>query len=72
MSLGKTLVVAGIVLAAIGLVVQLAPALRLGRLPGDLSFGGSNWRVYVPLGTSVLLSLVLTLVFSFIGALTRR
>jgi hypothetical protein len=72
MSLGRALVVAGIVLAAIGFLVQLAPALRFGRLPGDLSFGGSNWRVYVPLGTSVLLSVVLTLVLWVLSAVARR
>ena len=72
MSLGKALVVAGIALAAVGLVIQLAPGLRLGRLPGDFSFGGSNWRVYLPLGTSVVLSVALTLVLWIVGALMRR
>ena len=72
MSLGKVLVVVGIALAIAGLLVQLAPALRLGRLPGDLSFGGSGWRVYVPLGTSIVLSILLTLAFSIAGALVRR
>ena len=72
MSLGKALVVAGIALAAVGLVVQLAPWLRLGRLPGDFSFGGSNWRVYLPLGTSLVLSVALTLVLWLVGALMRR
>ncbi|MHC4519417.1 MAG: DUF2905 family protein [Planctomycetota bacterium] len=40
----------------------MADRLRRGlfRLPGDLEFGGRNWRVYVPLGTCILLSLLLT------------
>ena len=72
MSLGRSLLIFGLVLAVIGVLLEVAPALRLGRLPGDLSFGGSNWRVYVPLGTSLLLSIVLTLVFALVGTLARR
>jgi Protein of unknown function (DUF2905) len=71
-SLGRSLLVFGLVLAVVGILLELAPALRLGRLPGDISFGGPNWRVYIPLGTSLLLSVVLTLVFSLVGALARR
>jgi ABC-type multidrug transport system fused ATPase/permease subunit len=71
-SLGRSLLIFGLVLAVIGVLLEVAPALRLGRLPGDLSFGGSNWRVYVPLGTSLLLSIVLTLVFALVGTLARR
>ncbi|MBV8367912.1 MAG: DUF2905 domain-containing protein [Candidatus Eremiobacteraeota bacterium] len=72
MSLGRSLLVFGLVLAVVGILLELAPALRLGRLPGDVSFGGANWRVFVPLGTSLLLSIVLTLVFAVVGALARR
>jgi predicted membrane channel-forming protein YqfA (hemolysin III family) len=71
-SLGRSLLVFGLVLAVVGILLELAPALRLGRLPGDVSFGGTSWRVYVPLGTSLLLSVVLTLVFALVGALARR
>ena len=72
MTLGRSLLVFGVVLALVGILLELAPALRLGRLPGDVSFGGTSWRVYVPLGTSLLLSVVLTLVFALVGALARR
>ena len=72
MTLGRSLLVFGVVLALVGILLELAPALRLGRLPGDVSFGGPSWRVYVPLGTSLLLSVVLTLVFALVGALARR
>jgi hypothetical protein len=72
MNLGRVLVVLGLALAGFGLLIQLVPALRLGRLPGDLSFGGASWRVYLPLGTSLVLSIVLTLVFGLIGYFARR
>lgn len=72
MSLGRLLLTMGLVIAGIGLLIEVAPSLRLGRLPGDLSFGGSGWRVYFPFGTSVLISIVLTVVLMLVGALTRR
>ncbi len=72
MTLGRSLLVFGVVLALVGILLEVAPALRLGRLPGDVSFGGPSWRVSVPLGTSLLLSVVLTLVFALVGALARR
>ena len=64
MQLGRLLVVVGLAVVVLGIVLQVAPWLRLGRLPGDVSFGSGNLRVYVPLGTSILLSVVLTLILS--------
>ena len=64
-AIGRMLVGAGVVVALAGLVLVLAdrwPWLRLGRLPGDLSFGRGNVRFYFPLGTSILLSVILSLV----------
>jgi hypothetical protein len=69
---GRILIMFGIVLVIVGLLVQFAPALRLGRLPGDLSFGNRNVRVYVPIGTSILLSLALTLLLSLVSGFARR
>jgi hypothetical protein len=72
MTIGRGLLILGLAIAVIGLLVELAPALRLGRLPGDVSFGGSRWRVYFPIGTSILLSIVLTLVFALIRRFASR
>jgi hypothetical protein len=61
--LGRLLIVLGLVLLLAGLLVTLGPRVPwLGRLPGDFSFGSGSWRVYLPLGTSIVLSLLLTLV----------
>ena len=68
--LGKLLLVAGAVLAAVGLLLVVAerfPGLRIGRLPGDLSVERERFRLYFPLGTSILLSVVLTLIFWLFG-----
>ncbi|MBD3333921.1 MAG: DUF2905 family protein [Candidatus Eisenbacteria bacterium] len=62
--LGKLLVIAGIVLIVLGLFFWLGrwPGLGfLGRLPGDLRFGGRGFVIFIPLASSLLISLVLTL-----------
>lgn len=35
----------------------------LFKLPGDVVFGSKNWRIYLPLGSAILISVVLTLLF---------
>lgn len=72
MNPGRLLLVLGLAIAGFGLLIELVPALRLGRLPGDFSFGGPGWRVYLPLGTSLLLSVVLSLIFALFGMFARR
>jgi len=63
MSPGRTLVVLGAALIAVGLLVQLFPG--LGRLPGDLRIERPGFRFYFPLTTCLLLSVVLTLVLQW-------
>ena len=65
--LGRTLVFAGAALAIVGaLVWMIARAgglpLRLGRLPGDISYQGKHGSFYFPVATCILLSVVLTLI----------
>ena len=44
MSFGKMLIALGLVVVGIGALLEFAPWLRLGRLPGDFSFGSGNVR----------------------------
>ncbi len=71
--LGRLLVGLGLVLlVAGGLLLLLGrTGLPLGRLPGDISYRGKNLNVYFPLGTSILLSIVLSLVFYVISRFRR-
>ena len=62
--LGRLLLVLGAVVALVGLVLILWPSLPLGRLPGDFRFRVGGGTVFVPLATSLLLSLVLTLLLN--------
>jgi len=60
--LGKTLLVVGLSLAAIGLVISLAGKIPwLGRLPGDIVVEKENFSFYFPLTTSIGLSILLSL-----------
>lgn len=61
--MGKTLVLVGLLIAAAGLVMMAG--VPLGRLPGDIVFRRGNVTVAVPVVTSIVLSLILTLVFAF-------
>ena len=61
---GKTLVVFGLGLVALGLLMWLGGKMNLplGRLPGDLRINRPNFKLYIPLTTCLLLSAVLTVI----------
>ena len=66
--LARLLIVLGVVIAAVGVVLLLVGRVPwLGRLPGDIHVERGNWTFYFPLGTSIVLSLLLTLVLWLIG-----
>ncbi len=71
--LGKALLGLGLLLAVIGAVLMLAGrfGLPLGRLPGDLAWRGKHVSVYFPLGTSIVISIVLSILFYLISHLRR-
>jgi hypothetical protein len=58
----RLLIVFGLVLILLGLLWPLVAKLGLGRLPGDIVIERENFRFYLPLATSLLLSVVLSLV----------
>ena len=71
--LGRMLIVFGSVLILIGLILTLAPKVPwLGRLPGDIYVRRDNFRFYFPLGTSILVSIVLTLLLNLLLRIFRR
>lgn len=65
----KFLIVAGLVLIALGLLHQFGGSfLKPGRLPGDIAVERENFRFYFPLATSLLVSGALTLLFWLLRA----
>ncbi len=71
--LGRLLIGLGfLLLIAGGLLLLLGrTGVPLGRLPGDISYRGKNLSVFFPLGTSILLSIVLSLVFYLLSRFRR-
>jgi DUF2905 family protein len=60
--MGKLLLYVGLAIAALGLLMMLG--LPLFRLPGDFAVRRGNFSFYFPLATSIVLSILLTLLFS--------
>jgi hypothetical protein len=60
---GKTLVLIGVAIAAVGVVIMLG--LPIGRLPGDIYVRRGNFSMYVPITSSIIVSVVLTLILAF-------
>lgn len=64
--MGKWLMVMGAALFLVGLLVQFGGQwLSLGELPGDLKWTRGNTTVYFPLGTSLVLSVILTVLMQW-------
>jgi len=62
------LIIFGVVLALVGGLLLLVGKIPfLGRLTGDIVLRRGNWSFYFPLTTSILISIVLTLLFSLFG-----
>ncbi len=68
MSVGKIIVLIGLVLIVIGLLVQYSDKIPfLGRLPGDIRIEKENVKIYIPITTSILISLLLTIILYLIN-----
>lgn len=64
-TIGRGLIFLGLGLVVIGgLVVLLGRVVDLGSLPGDVSYEGENVRIFVPITTMIVLSVVLTLLLN--------
>ena len=57
--MGKLLIIVGLLVALIGVAVQLG--VPLGRLPGDIVVRRGNSTFYFPIDTGIVLSVVLSL-----------
>ena len=70
--IGRWILLAGFGLVVLGGALMLADRVPwLGRLPGDFVWQWGNTTVYVPLGSMLVLSLLLTIVVNLIGRLFR-
>ena len=64
--LGKFLVILGVVIVVLGLLLWSGIGTGwLGRLPGDIRIERGNSAFYLPIVTCIVISIVLSLIFSF-------
>lgn len=64
---GKMLIIAGIVVVIIGLILLFAGKIPfLGKLPGDFYIRRKNFTFYIPLATSLLLSIIISIILYFL------
>jgi hypothetical protein len=62
--LGKTLILFGVILVAVGALLSFANKIPfLGKLPGDILIQRKNFTFYFPLATSIIISVVISLFF---------
>lgn len=67
MPVPRLLIIFGLVLVVLGLLWPVIAKFGLGRLPGDIVIERENFRLYLPLGTSVLISAALSLILWIIN-----
>jgi hypothetical protein len=62
--LARFLILLGFILVGLGVALLLLPKIPgLGRLPGDIIIKRENFTFYFPLGTCILVSLIVSLIF---------
>jgi hypothetical protein len=72
-SFGRVLIIAGLIIVAVGAAFLFSEKISfLGKLPGDIRIERENFRFYFPLGTSILLSIILTAVLWIISLIGRK
>ena len=73
-NIGRLLMIGGIVLFVVGGLVFLATkfGLPFGRLPGDIRIERDGFSFYFPLGSSILISIVLTIIINVVLRLLKK
>ncbi len=67
--MGKWIIVLGCALVLLGAAIQFAPGLFswFGKLPGDVRYEKGNFKLFFPLATMILISVVATVLIRLIG-----
>lgn len=68
LKMGKFLIIAGITLVIAGVIILLVPRLPLpGKLPGDIVIDRGNFKMYIPIMTSILVSILISLILYLVN-----
>ena len=71
--MGKLLVVAGVMIVGVGLLMMFTDKIPyIGKLPGDINIKKENFQLYVPITTSILLSVLFSLILWLISFLNNK
>ena len=70
--IGKWLIVMGVIIVVAGIFFIVLGKMGFFRLPGDLEFGGKNWRFYFPIASSIIISIILTAVLWVINYFSNK
>ena len=65
-SVGLLVIVGGVFIIVVGLLIYSGALSWFGRLPGDIRYESGSVRVYIPIVSMLLLSIVLTLIFNLL------
>lgn len=66
--MGKAILIVGVILVVVGLVLMYAPGAFswFGKLPGDIHIQNGNTRIFIPITSMLILSILLSLIANFI------
>jgi len=64
--MGRWLIIAGLIIVLVGAVLQFAPWLLnwFGKLPGDIHIETGRFKVFIPITSMILISIVITLLIN--------
>jgi H+/Cl- antiporter ClcA len=71
--MARWFIIAGIILIVVGLVLYFAPGVLhwFGRLPGDIRIGNERRKVFIPITSMVLVSIILIVIVNLIRWLVK-
>ena len=65
--IGRILLNTGFILIGIGVLFMLSDKIPFGKLPGDFRIGRGSFKIFIPVTTSIIISIVITLMANFIS-----
>ena len=72
-SLGKIIVLFGFITVGVGLLMMFSDKLPfIGKLPGDINIKKDDFQLYIPVTTSILLSVIISAVLWLISLLNKK
>ncbi len=70
-SIGLTIIIVGLAIVTIGILLAIGALSWFGRLPGDIRSEGDSVRVFIPITSMLLISVILTLAVNILRRLLR-